>query len=113
MSVSVDWKPERAVQEKIRDKKNVIILIGWNPKRAIYAKVKDHDKVTASVRHNQLGASSYQKTFDSKRPQTKESEQKAICIICTPSTWGIQLSEDLWFEASADQRLGTGEIQSC
>jgi len=42
MSVSVDWKPERAVQAKIRDmNKNVIILIDWNPKKAIYAKVKD------------------------------------------------------------------------
>jgi len=35
----------------------MIILIGRKPARATYAKVKDHDKVTASVRHNPLGAS--------------------------------------------------------
>jgi len=74
MSVSVDWKPERAVQEKIRDKKKLIILIDWKPERAIYAKFKDHDKVTASVRHSPLGASSYQKTSDSKHLQIKDSE---------------------------------------
>ena len=62
---------------------------------------------------NPLGASTYQKTSDSKRPQTKDSEQEAICIIHTRSTRGTQLSEDLRFKASADQRLGTGAIQSC
>jgi len=76
MSVSVDWKPERAVQAKIRDiQKFTIILIGWNPKRAIYAKVKDHDKVTASVRHGPLGAPSDQKTSNLKRLQLKDSKQ--------------------------------------
>ena len=54
---------------------NFFILIGWNPKRAIYAKVKDHDKVTTSVRHDPLGASSYQKTSNSKHLQIKNSEQ--------------------------------------
>jgi len=39
------------------------ILIDRKPERAIYAKVKDHDKVTASVRHNPLGASGHQKTL--------------------------------------------------
>jgi len=49
MSVSVDWKPERTVQAKIKDiKKMMIILIGRKPERAIYAKVKDYNKVTAS-----------------------------------------------------------------
>jgi len=42
MSISMDWKPERAVQAKIREK-NVIILIDWNHKKAIYAKVKDQE----------------------------------------------------------------------
>jgi len=75
MSVSVDWKPGRAVQAKIRDITKMIILIGWKPKRAIYAKVKDHDKVTVLVRHNPLGASNYQKTSDLKRLQLKDSER--------------------------------------
>jgi len=93
MSVSLNWKPEKAVQAKIRDKKkNTIILIGWNPKRAIYAKVKDHDKVTASAKHDPLGASNYQKTSDSKHPQIKDSEQgqfkvvrenNGYCVQCT------------------------------
>jgi len=95
MSVSVVWKPERAVQAKVRDKKknnNIIILIGWNPKRAVFAKVKDHDKVTASVRHDPLGSSSYQKTSDSKHLQIKDSEQgqfkvvrknNGYCVQCT------------------------------
>ena len=82
MSVSVDWKPERVVQAKVRDKKKIkIILIVWNRKRAIYAKVKDHDKVTASVRHDPLGESNHQKTSDSKRLQTKESEQKVTASV--------------------------------
>jgi len=76
MSVSVDWKPERAVQAKIRDKqKFTIILIGWNPKRAIYAKVKDHDKVTTSVRHDPLGASRYRKTSNLKHLRIKNLKQ--------------------------------------
>jgi len=40
MSVSVDWKPKRAVQAKL-ETKVTIILIGWNPKGEIYAKIKD------------------------------------------------------------------------
>jgi len=88
MSVSVDQKPERAVQAKIRDKqKFTIILIGWNPKRAIYAKDKDHDKVTTSVRHDPLGASSDQKTSnltclqDSKQGQFKVvRENNGYCV---------------------------------
>jgi len=52
----------------------MIILIDWKPERAIYAKVKDHDKVTASVRHNPLGASNYKKTSGSKHLRLKESE---------------------------------------
>jgi len=49
MSISVDWKHEGAVQVKIRDiKQKIIILIGWKPERAIYAKVLDYDKITAS-----------------------------------------------------------------
>jgi len=81
MSVSVDWKPERAVQAKVRDIKNIIILIGWNPKREIYAKVKDHDKVTASVRHVPLGASGYQKTSDSNHLQIKDSKQGQFKVV--------------------------------
>jgi len=36
-----------------------------------------------------------------------------MCISQARSTWGIQLSEDLRFKTSADQRLGTGAVQSC
>jgi len=46
-------------RQKLETRTKMIILIDWRPERAIYAKVKDHDKVTASVRHNPLGASSY------------------------------------------------------
>jgi len=53
----------------------MIILIDWKPEGAIYGKDKDHDKVTASVKHDPLGVSSYQKTFDSKHLQIKDSEQ--------------------------------------
>jgi len=100
MSVSVDWKPERAVQAKIRDTEKIIkkcILIGWNPKRAIYAKVKDHDKVTALFVHHPLGASSYQKTSDWKHPQIKDSEQGQIKVVrenngyCVQCTFPIYL----------------------
>jgi len=90
MSVSLDWKPERAVQAKIRDKKNTIILIGWNPKRAIYAKVKDHDEVTASAKHDPLGASNYQKTFDSKHLQIKDSEQGQFKVVRENSSCCVQ-----------------------
>jgi len=78
MSVSVDWKPERAVQAKIRDMNKNDYLISRKPARATYAKVKDHDKVSASVRHSPLGAYNYQKTSDSKRLQIEDSGQGAI-----------------------------------
>jgi len=55
-----------------------VYLDRLKPTRAIYTKVKDHDKVTASAKHDPLGASNY-----------------------------------LRFEASANQRLRTGAIQSC
>jgi len=112
MSVSVDWKPGRAVQAKIRDKKKryTIILIGWNPKRVIYAKVKDHDKVTASVRHNPLGASNYHKTSDSKRPQIKDSEQGQFKVVrensgyCVQYTFPIYLPFSKNFQRSVEPR---------
>jgi len=52
-----------------------------DPKRAIYAKVKDHDKVTASVRHDSLGASNYQKTSNSKYLQIKNLEQRQCASV--------------------------------
>jgi len=81
MSVSVDWKPERRSKQKIRDKKKLIILIDWKPERAIYAKVKDHDKVTASVRHDPLGASNYQKTSNLKHRQINNLEQRQCASV--------------------------------
>jgi len=41
------------------------------PEKGDLCKVKDHDKVTASVRHGPLGASSDQKTPNSKHLQIK------------------------------------------
>jgi len=41
----------------------------------IYAKAKDHDKVTASVRHDPLGASRYRKTSNLKHLQIKNLKQ--------------------------------------
>ena len=38
---SISRKPERAVQEKVRDMHIIIILIDRKPARAFYAKVKD------------------------------------------------------------------------
>ena len=77
MSVSVDRKPERAVQAKIRDiKRKVIILIGWKPERAVYAKVKDSrkGKVTASNRHHPLGAYLLSKNLQSEASKTVKFE---------------------------------------
>jgi len=68
----------------------MIILIGRKPERAIYAKVKDHDKVTASVKHDPLGASNYQKTSDSKHPQIKDSEQGQFKVVRENSGYGVQ-----------------------
>jgi len=63
----------------------VIILIDQKPERGIYAKVKDQKtKQLHPVRHSPLGASSHQKTSGSKHRQIK-----------------------------ANQRPGTGAIQSC
>jgi len=98
MSVSVDWKPKRAVQAKIRDKKK--ILIGWNPKRAIYAKVRDHDKVTASVRHDPLGASSYQKTSDSKHLYIKDAKQGQFKVVRENSGYCVQCTFPIYLEFS-------------
>ena len=101
MSVSVDWKPERAVQAKIRDKqKFTIILIGWNPKRAIYAKVKDHDKVTASVRHDPLGASTGQKTPDLKHLQLKDSKQGQFKVVRENSGYCVQCTVPIYLPFS-------------
>jgi len=67
-------KTQKGGPGKIRDMNKNDYPDRLKPKRAIYAKLKDHDKVTASVRHNPLGAFSYQKTFDSKHLQIKDSE---------------------------------------
>jgi len=40
-------------------------------------------------------------------------KRQSNCIRTGTITWGIQLSEDLQFEACANQKLKTGEIQSC
>jgi len=113
--------PKGRSRQKL-ETKITIILIGWNPKRAIYAKVKDHDKVTTSVRHDPLGASSYQKTPNPKHLQTWNKgyvhqsgtvhlghpvikrhpiqniyklETGEMRISQARSIWGIQLSENL------------------
>jgi len=44
MSVPVDWKPERAIQAKIRDMQKYIFPVDWKPERAIQAKVRDSKK---------------------------------------------------------------------
>jgi len=127
MSVSVDWKPERAVQAKIRDTEKIIkkcILIGWNPKRAIYAKVKDHDKVTALFVHHPLGASSYQKTSDSKHPQMKDSEQGQFKVVrenngyCVQCTFPIYLPfskifKDPWSHAIGRLPPNSSNLSLC
>jgi len=102
MSVSLDWKPERAVQAKIRDKKkkNTIIPIGWNPKREIYAKIKDHDKVTASAKHDPLEASNYQKTSDSKHPQIKDSEHGQFKVVRENSGYCVQCTFPIYLPFS-------------
>jgi len=41
MSVMVDWKPERAVQAKIRGIQKNTIPVDWKPERAVQAKVRD------------------------------------------------------------------------
>ena len=41
MSVSVDWKPEWAVQAKIRDIKRNTLPVDWKLERATQAKVRD------------------------------------------------------------------------
>jgi len=70
----------------------MIILIGRKPAEATYGKVKDPEKVTASIRHNPLGASINQKTSDSKHLQIKNPEQgqfkvvrenNGYCVQCT------------------------------
>jgi len=68
----------------------MIVLIGRKPARATYAKVKDHDKVTASVRHNPLGASSYQKTSDSKRLQIEDSSLGQFKVIRENNSYFVQ-----------------------
>jgi len=71
----------------------IIILIDRKPERAVYEKVEDHDKVTTSVRHIPLRASSHQKISDSKHLHIKDSEQgqfkvimknNGYCVQCTP-----------------------------
>ena len=74
--------------------------MGWNPKRAIYAKVKDHDKVTASVRHDPLGASSYQKISDSKRLQIKDSEQGQFKVVRENNGYCVQCTFPLYLPFS-------------
>ena len=44
MSVPVDWKPERAVQEKIRGIQIYIFTVDWKPAGAILEKVRDFQK---------------------------------------------------------------------
>jgi len=75
-SVSVDWKPERAVQAKIRDMNKNDYPDRLKTWKGNLCRIEDHDKVTASVRHNPLGASSCQRTSDSKHLQIKDSEQR-------------------------------------
>jgi hypothetical protein len=90
MSVSVDWKPERAVHAKLETWTKMIILIDWKPARAIYAKVKDHDKVTASVSTIQLGHTCYQRTSDSKHLQIKDSEQGQFKVVREHNSYCVQ-----------------------
>jgi len=100
MSVLVDWKPERAVQAKIRDTKKIIILIGRNPKREIYAKIKDHNKVPTSFIHHPLGASRHQKTSDSKRLQIKDSEQGQFKVVRENSGYCVQCTSPIYLPFS-------------
>jgi len=74
--------------------------MGWNPKRAIYAKVKDHDKVTASVRYNPLGASSYQKTSDSKHVQIKDSKQGQFKVVRENNGYRVQCTFPIYLPFS-------------
>ena len=98
----MDWKPERAVQAKIRDKKKIKYNYPdrLKPERAIYAKVKDHDKVTASVRHDPLGASRYQKTSGSKHLQIKDSEQGRFKVVRENSGYCVQCTFPIYLPFS-------------
>jgi len=40
----VDWKPERAVQAKIRGIKRNILPVDWKPEKAVQAKVRDFQR---------------------------------------------------------------------
>jgi len=99
--------------------------MGWNPKRAIYAKVKDHDKVTASAKHDPLGASNYQKTSDSKHPQIKDSEQGQFKVVrgnngyCVQCIFLIYLpfskknSKNLWSHAIGRLPPNSSSLSLC
>ena len=85
---------------------------------------KDHDKVTASVRHDPLGASRYQKTSNSKHLQIKDSEQgqfkvvkenSGYCVQCTLPIYSpfSKFFKDLWSHAIGRLPPNSSSLSLC
>ena len=63
-------------------------------------KLRIMTKVTASVRHNPLGASSYQKTSNLKRLQLKDSKQGKFKVVRENSGYFVQCTLPIYLPFS-------------
>jgi len=102
MSVSVDWKPERAVQAKIRDiNENDCPDRLKNPQGRSMQKlrIKRQSNYIRSGTVN-LGASGHQKTSDSKHLQTQDPELGQFKVVRENSGYCVQCTFPIYLPFS-------------
>ena len=90
MSVSVDWKPERAVQAKIKDMNKNDYSDRLKTQKGDLCKRWGALQSNCISQHHPLGASSYQKTSDSKHLQIKDSEQGQFKVVRENNNYCVQ-----------------------
>ena len=78
----------------------MIILIDWKPEKAIHAKIKDHDKVTASVRHNSLGAYQLSNDFQFEASADQRLETGAFKVVMEYNSYCVQCTSPLYLPFS-------------